>query len=102
MLPHYRHAAADHRTRYESSNGEKYSRQREPTRPGERKAEEQDVAGHVGHEHMPEQEVADRVDQSGAAGHRQQHRRQRAMRPVAEPVPGPYGARTTPRPPPEQ
>ena len=89
MLPHYRHAAADHRTRYESSDGEKDSRQREPTRPGERKAEEQDVAGHVGHEHMPEQEVADRVDQSGADRQRQQHRRQRAMRLVAQHVSGP-------------
>ena len=48
-------------------------------RAGQGEGEEDDVAGHVGHEHVTEHEVAAGVDQSGHDGQGEEHRWQRAI-----------------------
>ena len=46
----------------------------EPGGAGEGKAQEDDIAGHVGHEDVPEHQVAEGVDQPGRHGQPQQQR----------------------------
>ena len=51
----------------------------EPVHAGQREREEHHVAGHVGHEDVPEDQVAERVDQPGDRGQRDQQRRQQPV-----------------------
>jgi hypothetical protein len=64
------HAAGE-----EAGEGEQRARDREAARAGCGEAEEDDVAGHVGHEHMPERQVGERVDDSGHDREDDQQRR---------------------------
>jgi hypothetical protein len=48
---------------------------RKVARVGNGKSEEHDISGHVGHENLPQLEIADRVDQSGDCGQDEQQRR---------------------------
>jgi hypothetical protein len=43
---------------------------------GQRKPEEDDVPGHVGNEHVPQHQVAERVDQAGHDGQGKQQGRE--------------------------
>jgi hypothetical protein len=61
-------------------SGEEGSGDRKALRTGECKAQKDDVAGHVGDEHVAENEVAERVHQAGHDGQCQEEWRKRAIR----------------------
>jgi len=51
----------------------------EPARAGQREGQEDHVAGHVGHEDVTEEQVAERVDQAGNRGQPDQQRREQTV-----------------------
>ena len=69
------HAAGE-----EAGEGEERARDREAARAAGGEAEEDDVAGHVGHEHVPEPQVGERIDDSGHDREDDQQRRQAVLR----------------------
>ena len=67
----------------ERRQGHQRCRDRETWRPGEGKAQEHDVARHVGDEDVPEHQIAEGIDQAGEECQAQEQRGQRAVPAVA-------------------
>jgi CRP-like cAMP-binding protein len=71
--------AAEQRPDSKEGHGGQGRGDRESGRTGQGEAEEHHVPGHVGDEDVPEDQVAERVDQAGDQRHADQQRRQRAV-----------------------
>jgi hypothetical protein len=77
------HTAADQGPEGESPQRNQGSRNGEAIGTGQGEPKEDDVAGHVGDEHLPEHQVAERIDETGHHGQGQQQGWEGAVRVVS-------------------